>query len=236
MIGFYLTKNGSYSPEQIEDISNSFIIDDQNKSLEVMGEFLYDFQKLSNDYSGSVSIDSSKLALGVNGAREMYGQIDSSIESINSSVNALEEHISYVDISIGTLETSVNGLETWKDAIDSSIPDFIRDTSYGQGTVQDLVTGTDTTPKVWDASVINEFLGILDANAVRYKGDINAGTGAIVGTEETLTTIANKKGDVYVVSTEGALCGVELQVGDSIIFKKNVTKNTAPVASDISFV
>jgi len=119
---------------------------------------------------------------------------------------------------------------------DASIAEFIKDTSYGQGSVQDLITGTDTTPMVWDASVINAYVGQLDANAVRYKGDINAGTGEIVDTSDTLTSIANKKGDVYVVSTEGTLCDVDMQVGDSIIFKKNVAKGTAPVATDLTFV
>lgn len=146
------------------------------------------------------------------------------------------------DTSISNWNTAYTNNHTHSNAdilngfTDTSIADFIRDTSYGQGSVQDLTTGTDTTPKVWDASVINAYVAQLDANAVRYKGDINAGTGAIVDTQDTLTTIANKKGDVYVVSTAGTLCGVELQVGDSIIFKKNVAKNTAPVATDITFV
>jgi hypothetical protein len=36
MIGFYLTTTGEYSPEQIEDISNSIMLDDRNKTFKVM--------------------------------------------------------------------------------------------------------------------------------------------------------------------------------------------------------
>ena len=119
---------------------------------------------------------------------------------------------------------------------DASIAAFIQDTSYTQGTLVVLTAGTDTTPMVWDASVINAYIAQLDADAVRYRGDIDASTGQIVGSQETLTTIANKIGDVYVVSSEGTLCGVDMQIGDSIIFKKKVNRNVAPEATDLTFV
>ena len=89
---------------------------------------------------------------------------------------------------------------------------------------------------MWSAKVINDYLAEHDANAVRYKGDFNAGTGEITGTDKTLTTVSEKKGDLYIVSTAGTYLGVVLQVGDSIIFKKAVAANVAPVVTDITFV
>ena len=171
------------------------------------------------------------------------------ITNWNDASNAKHSHTN-ADILNGLNDTSVSNWNTAytnnhthsnKDILDgitdTSINDFLRDTSYGSGTAQEVTTGTDTTPKVWSAAVINEVLAEFDANAVRYKNDFNAETGVITDTDgKTLTIVAEKKGDMYVVSTDGTMLGVELQVGDSIIFKKNVAADTAPVASDITFV
>lgn len=371
MIGFYLSKAGNYNPSDVSDPSSSLIFDYKNKTVEVMTDYLFDFQKLSDAYKNDVpaGVDVSKHALSLAAARTLYTELNQTDQAINSSINRIESSLgvangiatldgaglipssqlpsyvddvleynsstnfpndgsagkiyvalddnltyrwggtTYVEISkslalgetsstayagdkgkqlkdafdLHVIDTSAHvrdasatawntaatnshthankslldeissaDITNWNDAsakrhthsnkaildgiTDTSVADWLRDTSYGQGTLAELQTGTSTTPKVWDASVINAYLQYVDANAVRYKGDINASTGAIVDTSDTLTTVSNKKGDLYIVSTAGTYLGVELQVGDSIIFKKNVTKNTAPVATDISFV
>ena len=176
------------------------------------------------------------------------GITSTDINNFVDASNAKHSHTNY-DILSGLTDTSISNWNTaytnnhthtnsgiLDGLTDSSIAAFLQDTSYGAGTVQDITTGTDETVKVWSAKVINDYLSQYDANAVRYKNDFTAGTGDITGTGNTLTTVANKKGDLYIVSTAGTFLGVEMQVGDSIIFKKNVATNTAPVASDITFV
>ena len=268
MIGFYLTTTGEYSPEQIEDISNSIILDDRNKTFKVMNQYVFDFQKLSADYD-TLTADSSREGLSIYGANAMFDGLDGKISTTESSVNTLEGWKAVVDASIDTIDSSINALEEWKIVVDTSISDinssisaiktgYIPNSSMGvddgiatlessghvpleqmpyvQGTVEILTQGISTSPMVWDASVINAYIAILDANAVRFKGGIDASTGQIDNTEETLTTVSNKKGDVYVVISEGTLCGVDLQVGDSIIFRNSVNKNIPPVTSDLTFV
>ena len=268
MIGFYLTTTGEYSPEQIEDISNSIILDDRNKTFKVMNQYVFDFQKLSADYD-TLTADSSREGLSIYGANAMFDGLDGKISTTESSVNTLEGWKAVVDASIDTIDSSINALEEWKIVVDTSISDinssisaiktgYIPNSSMGvddgiatldssghvpleqmpyvQGTVEILTQGISTAPMVWDASVINAYIAILDANAVRFKGGIDASTGQIDNTEETLTTVSNKKGDVYVVTSEGTLCGVDLQVGDSIIFRNSVSKNIQPVTSDLTFV
>lgn len=268
MIGFYLTTTGEYSPEQIEDISNSIILDDRNKTFKVMNQYVFDFQKLSADYD-TLTADSSREGLSIYGANAMFDGLDGKISTTESSVNTLEGWKAVVDASIDTIDSSINALEEWKIVVDTSIFDinssisaiktgYIPNSSMGvddgiatldssghvpleqmpyvQGTVEILTQGISTAPMVWDASVINAYIAVLDANAVRYKGGIDASTGQIDDTSETLTTVANKKGDVYVVTSEGTLCGVDMQVGDSIIFKTNVGKNIAPQSDQLTFV
>ena len=80
-----------------------------------------------------------------------------------------------------------------------------------------------------------EYVNGLVTNATHYIGDFNASTGAVTNSS-TLTQLAEKVGDMFVVSTAGTYAGTALEVGDSIIFKKAVAAGTAPTASDITFV
>lgn len=80
-----------------------------------------------------------------------------------------------------------------------------------------------------------EYVNGLVANAIHYIGDFNASTGAVTNSS-TLTQLAEKVGDMFVVSTAGTYAGTALEVGDSIIFKKAVAAGIAPTATDITFV
>lgn len=75
-------------------------------------------------------------------------------------------------------------------------------------------------------------------NAVVYRGDVNASTGVIVGSNpsKTLTSEAEEVGDMYIVSTAGTIDGINLEVGDSIIFKADCAASTAPTSSYVTFV
>ena len=87
MIGFYLTTTGSYNPEAIEDISNSLILDYNGKSMKVMNEYVFDFQRLSDDYDASESVDSSTItALSIHGSQLMYADLLGHIDDVSSYV------------------------------------------------------------------------------------------------------------------------------------------------------
>ena len=109
-------------------------------------------------------------------------------------------------------------------------------TEYTKGSSSDLNTGTDQTGKIWDAKTISDFVSESMANATRFRGGFNAGTGAIDGGETTLTSVAEKIGDVYVATTAGTFVGTAMEVGDSIIFKKSCSAGTAPTSAHIIFV
>ena len=109
-------------------------------------------------------------------------------------------------------------------------------TSYPKGSAEDLNTGSDTTEKVWDAKTIADYVQDNTAAATKFKNGFNAGTGAIDGGSTTLTSVSEKIGDMYTVTTAGTFAGKDMQVGDSIIFKKAVAKNTAPTANDVVYV
>ena len=117
MIGFYLTTTGEYSPEQIEDISNSIILDDKNKTFKAMNQYVFEFQKLSAGYD-ELTADSSREGLSIYGAKAMYDDLStkipesSVIERIESSINTLEEWQTVVNTSVGTINSSVSTLET----------------------------------------------------------------------------------------------------------------------------
>lgn len=111
-----------------------------------------------------------------------------------------------------------------------------KDNSYEKGTENDLVTGTDNESKVWDAKTLSEFVNSSLINATKFKGGFDAGTGIIDGTQDTLTSIEEKIGDVYTAITAGTFAGKVLEIGDSIIFKRNVAAGTEVVEDDIILV
>lgn len=71
------------------------------------------------------------------------------------------------------------------------------------------------------------------ANATRLCGTFNASTGAIDDGSNTLTSVANTKGDLYLCDTAGTYLGTAFEVGDSLFFKNSVAANTAPTANDV---
>ena len=111
-----------------------------------------------------------------------------------------------------------------------------KDNSYEKGTENDLVTGTDNESKVWDAKTLSEFVNSSLINATKFKGGFDARTGIIDGTQDTLTSIEEKIGDVYTAITAGTFAGKVLEIGDSIIFKRNVAADTEVVEDDIILV
>ena len=103
------------------------------------------------------------------------------------------------------------------------------------GTASDLSSGT-MGNKIWSGSVIAQYIAAVVANATSFKGGFNATTGVIDGTSDTLTSIAEKRGWVYTVTTAGTFAGQELEVGDSIIFKADCPEGTAPTSNYVIFV
>ena len=122
--------------------------------------------------------------------------------------------------------------------INKSVPSnaVFTDTTYAKGTSSNLVTGTDQTGKVWDAKTISDYVGSMVTNATHFKGGFNASTGAIDGGSSTMTSVAEKIGDVYTVTTAGTFAGTAMEVGDSIIFKADCAAGTAPTSSYVIFV
>lgn len=105
-----------------------------------------------------------------------------------------------------------------------------KNTSYSAGTVALLEAGSNTSNRVWPASVIATYvsdrLGSL-AGALVYKGTI--GTGGNPGT----LPASHAVGDTYVVSTAGTYAGKACEVGDMIICK---TAGSAASDSDWTVV
>lgn len=80
---------------------------------------------------------------------------------------------------------------------------------------------------------VKTYVDGLVANATHFCGGFTAsGDGAIDGGSTTLKSVAEKVGDMYVVTTAGTFCGIDFEVGDSIIFKKEVAAGTAVAATD----
>jgi hypothetical protein len=72
--------------------------------------------------------------------------------------------------------------------------------------------------------------------AVINRGGFNASDGTVNGTQNTLTDIAEKNGDMYTCIVAGTYCGIEMEIGDSIIFHEDVDAHVAPTANDLTFV
>ena len=216
MIGFYLTKTGEYNPAAVADISSAIILDDHNKKMQVMGEYNFDFQRLDASYTSTV--DASAKGLSIYGAGLMYNEL---LGYVDDAVQAWIPDASRTAYNTAAVQTHTHSNKDILDGItDASVEDWIRDTSYEQGTLAELNSGVNTTAKVWDASTIHEYVDQTQANAVRFRGDFNAETGVVTGPEgQTLDQLSEKKGDMFVVSTAGTYLNHEMQVGDSIIFK-----------------
>ena len=96
-------------------------------------------------------------------------------------------------------------------------------------------TVTTTSLNVPNSSAVASAISTAIASAVIYKGDFNANTGDITG-GGTMTSAAEKVGDMYIASTAGTFAGTEMEVGDSVIFKKKVAAGTAVTVNDVTFV
>ena len=96
-------------------------------------------------------------------------------------------------------------------------------------------TVTTTSLNVPNSSAVASAISTAIASAVIYKGDFNANTGDITG-GGTMTSATEKVGDMYIASTAGTFAGTEMEVGDSVIFKKKVAAGTAVTANDVTFI
>ena len=233
MIGFYLTKTGEYDPTAIADISSAIILDDRNKKMQVMGEYNFDFQVLDASYTSTV--DASAKGLSIYGAGLMYADV---LGYVDDTVHAWIPDSSRTAYNTAAAQTHTHANKDLLDGVtDASIEDWVRDTSYDQGTLSELNTGTNTEAKVWDASTIHGYVEQNQFNAVRFRGDFNAETGVVTDTGgQTLVQLSEKKGDMFVVSTAGTYLNHEMQVGDSIIFKSACGAGVEVTESHLTFV
>ena len=205
----------------------------------------------------AAAINSSITALNISQYATktlMYSAIDASIAALNvsqyttdaevaaivsSSLNAWIPNASIAEYNNAASKAHTHSNAAILDGIkDVSIAQWLKDTSYGTGTVLELNAGTSIVPEVWDASTLAAYFAQESANSVRFCGDFNASTGEISGPEpiQTLDQISEKRGDMYVATSEGTYLGVDMQIGDTIIFRKNVDKNTAVKFTDVTFV
>lgn len=85
--------------------------------------------------------------------------VDGSIALTMASGYAIPLDASLDDFQIAyTNNHTHSNAEILNGITDTSVADWVRDTSYGTGTASDLTTGTGTTAKVWDASTISHFV------------------------------------------------------------------------------
>lgn len=105
--------------------------------------------------------------------------------------------------------------------------------SASSGSIVSSMSGDANIPTV---GAVSQAISNAVANATHYIGGFNANTGTIDGGSETMTTRAEKRGDMYTVTTAGTFAGTALEVGDSIIFKENVAADVAVTSSDVTFV
>ena len=206
----------------------------------------------------AAAINSSITALNISQYATktlMYSAIDASIAALNvsqyttdaevaaivsSSLNAWIPNASIAEYNNAASKAHTHSNAAILDGIkDASIAQWLKDTSYGTGTVLELNAGTSIVPEVWDASTLAAYFAQESANSVRFCGDFNASTGEVSesGTPlQTLDQISEKRGDMYVASAVGTYLGVDMQIGDSIIFRNAVEKNTAVEVTDVTFV
>ena len=239
MIGFYLTTKGEYNPEQVADISNSIILDTSNKTFTAMNQYVFEFQKSSSDYKvETLPIDSStKTCLSIHGAKLMYddlfGTIDTHEENAIVHITAAER-TAWNNASDNAHTHSNKAL---LDGItEASVADWVRDTSYGHGTLAQLNAGTDETAQVWDASTITQYVNSLVSGGVNFRGSFNPTNEQIDDTADTLTSKGEKKGDMYIANTAGTYLGKSLDIGDVIVFKSACAAGTAPTAEKITVI
>ena len=143
MIEFYVTTTGNYDPKDIENPSSAFILDYKNKSLEVMGKYRFDFQRIDASYLQLR--DAGLRGLSIAGANNLFhdlirrseeisqryvylpnasiGYVSSSVGRLDASVSRLENSLQFVNGSVGSLESSVSSLETHLRATDELLSD-----------------------------------------------------------------------------------------------------------------
>ena len=120
MIEFYVTATGNFDPKQIENPSSAFILDYKDKSLEVMGQYSFDFQRVDASYL--TLRDAGRRGLSIAGANNLYHDVLRRSEDIAQSCVLLPNaSIGYVSSSIGRLDASVNILENSFYTVNSSV-------------------------------------------------------------------------------------------------------------------
>lgn len=165
---------------------------------------------------------------------DAYGRITSITTNTLKvkDTDTVPEEGTYSELETGTNQTP----KSW-DA--STISKYVKETggaTYSKGTISQLNAGTDETSQVWDASTIANYVKTSTELGIRYRDDFDASTGIVGSGTDTLTSLEEKRGDMFIVSSEGTYLNHELQVGDAIIFKKGSSAGVSPIAGNLSFV
>lgn len=135
----------------------------------------------------------------------MYSTIDASIAAldvtqyttdaevaaiISSSLNAWIPNASIAEYNNAAIKAHAHSNANILDGIqDASIEQWIKDTSYGTGTLLELNSGTSTVAEVWDASTLAAYFAQESSNSVRFCGDFDASTGEVIGSGTPLQTL-----------------------------------------------
>lgn len=135
-------------------------------------------------------------------------------------------HVTGVAVTSGKIPANPNTNTTY--TLSSGTNNGTLKLTPSSGSAQDNVKVTG-----WDNMATKSYVDGLVANATHFCGSFNASNGKINGGSNTLTSVAEKVGDMYTCDTAGTYLSQAYEVGDSIIFKNAVAASTAPVAADI---
>lgn len=135
-------------------------------------------------------------------------------------------HVTGVAVTSGKIPANPNTNTTY--TLSSGTNNGTLKLTPSSGSAQDNVKVTG-----WDDMATKSYVDGLVANATHFCGSFNASNGKINGGSNTLTSVAEKVGDMYTCDTAGTYLSQAYEVGDSIIFKNAVAASTAPVAADI---
>ena len=135
-------------------------------------------------------------------------------------------HVTGVAVTSGKIPANPNTNTTY--TLSSGTNNGTLKLTPSSGSAQDNVKVTG-----WDDMATKSYVDGLVANATHFCGSFNASNGKINGGSNTLTSVAEKVGDMYTCDTAGTYLSLAYEVGDSIIFKNAVAASTAPVAADI---
>lgn len=156
----------------------------------------------------SDAIDSSIRDLNISqyATKElMYSTIDASIDALNveqyttdeevaaivsASLNAWIPDVSINDYNNAALKAHTHGNISILDGItDASLEQWVKDTSYGTGDLQEIISGISEVSRVWNASTLAAYFAQASSNSVRFCGDFNASTGEVIDSGTPLKTL-----------------------------------------------